>query len=195
MDRSTTENTSIEKAQFEVPAHRWVHLGDASASCILASASKYGYRVKAGEMSISLLRSPSAPDPKADMGRHEFSYSFFVENGQEGVSKAIDDGYCVSNPPVRFATDATLPIKASTVNGKVVLETVKVSEKEDGIVLRFYEALGSVGILDLSHYDSSVFKEVYECDMIEENFTKLEEKDLERLEFTPFKVRSFLFKR
>lgn len=195
VDRSTTENTSIERAQFEVPAHRWVHLGDASASCILASASKYGYRVKDGEMSISLLRSPSAPDPKADMGRHEFSYSFFVEDGQEGVSKAIDDGYCVSNPPVRFATDATLPIKASTVNGKVVLETVKVSEKEDGIVFRFYEALGSVGILDLSHYDSSVFKEVYECDMIEENFTKLEGRDLERLVFTPFKVRSFLFKR
>ena len=129
------------------------------------------------------------------MGRHEFSYSFFVENGQEGVSKAIDDGYCVSNPPVRFATDATLPIKAAPVSGKVVLETVKISEKEDGIVLRFYEALGAVGILDLSNFDSSVFKRVYECDMIEENFTKLEEKDLERLEFTPFKVRSFLFKR
>lgn len=196
VDRSTTENTSIERAQFEVPAHRWVHLGDASASCILASASKYGYRVKAGEMSISLLRSPSAPDPKADMGRHEFSYSFFVEEGSnKGLEKAVDDGYGVSNPPVGISTNATLPITASTVCGKVVLETVKISEKEDGIVLRFYEALGSVGILDLSHYDSSVLKEVYECDMIEENFTKLEEKDLEKLEFPAFKVRSFLFRK
>lgn len=195
VDRSTTENTSIERAQFEVPAHRWVHLGDASTSCVLASASKYGYRVKDGEMSISLLRSPSAPDPTADMGRHEFSYSFFVEDGNEGVSKAIDDGYCVSNPPVRLATNATLPIKASVASGKVVLETVKVSEKKDGIVLRFYEALGAIGILDLSDYDTSVFKKVYECDMIEENLTELEEKDLERLEFPPFKVRSFLFRR
>lgn len=195
VDRSTTENTSIERAQFEVPAHRWVRLGDTSTSCILASASKYGYRVKDGEMSISLLRSPNAPDPTADMGRHEFSYSFFVEYGQDGISKAIDDGYRVSNPPVKVATKAILPISAKTFAGKVILETVKVSEKEDGIVLRFYEALGSVGVLDLSHFDASVFKEVYECDMIEENFKKLEEKDLERLEFQPFKVRSFLFRK
>lgn len=196
VDRSTTENTSIERAQFEVPAHRWTRLGDASTSCILASSSKYGYRIKDGEMSISLLRSPSAPDPTADIGRHEFSYSFFVEEGSnKGLEKAVDDGYGVSNPPVGISTNATLPIKASTVCGKVVLETVKISEKEDGIVLRFYEALGAVGVLDLSHFDTFVFKEVYECDMIEENFTKLEEKDLERLEFTPFKVRSFLFKR
>ena len=52
-----------------------------------------------------------------------------------------------------------------------------------------------MGVLDLSHFDASVFKEVYECDMIEENFTKLEEKDLERLEFQTFKVRSFLFRK
>lgn len=195
VDRSTTENTPLERAQFEVPAHRWTRLGDASTSCILASASKYGYRVKDGEMSISLLRSPSAPDPTADMGRHEFSYSFFVEYGQDGISKAIDDGYRVSNPPVRIATNAKLPIEAKTVAGKVMLETVKVSENEDGIVLRFYEALGSMGVLDLSNFDASVFKEVYECDMVEESFKELEGKDLERLEFNPFKVRSFLFRK
>lgn len=195
VDRSTTENTSQERAQFEVPSHRWTRLGDASTSCILASATKYGYSVKNGVMGISLLRSPSAPDPTADMGHHEFSYSFFVEYGQDGISKAIDAGYRVSNPPVRIATNAKLPIEAKTVAGKVVLETVKISENEDGIVLRFYEALGSLGVLDLSHFDASVFKEVYECDMIEENFTTLDGKDLEKLEFQPFKVRSFLFRK
>ena len=151
--------------------------------------------MKNGVMGISLLRSPSAPDPTADMGHHEFSYSFFVEYGQDGISKAIDAGYRVSNPPVRIATNAKLPIEAKTVAGKVVLETVKISENEDGIVLRFYEALGSLGVLDLSHFDASVFKEVYECDMIEENFTTLDGKDLEKLEFQPFKVRSFLFRK
>lgn len=201
VERSTTENTSMERAQFEVPAHRWTLLEDAATACVLASATKYGYRVKDGEMSISLLRSPGAPDPMADIGRHSFSYSFFVEEpsadgaeGSNGLSKAIDDGYRVSNPPLRIATKASVPVSFDTICGKVVLETVKVSESGDGIVLRFYEALGSFACIDLSLFDRDMFEEVYECDMIEENFTKLEPQGLGRVEFTPFKVRSFAFK-
>ena len=189
VSRSTTENTSIERAQFETPSHEWTMLQDADTSCILASASKYGYRVKGSEMSISLLRSPQAPDPTADRGKHSFSYSFFVEEGSaKGLEKAIDDGYRVFNPPVRVRTSASVPFSVKTYKGKVVLETVKISEKEDGIILRFYEALGSVGRISIiTEYP------VYECDMIEENFSIV---DKERsLTFKPFQVRTFLLKK
>jgi alpha-mannosidase len=140
-------------------------------------------------MSISLLRSPQAPDPTADRGKHSFSYSFFVEEGSvKGLEKAIDDGYRVFNPPVRVRTSASVPFSVKTYKGKVVLETVKISEKEDGIILRFYEALGSVGRISIiTEYP------VYECDMTEENFSKL---DKERsLTFKPFQVRTFLLKK
>ena len=188
VSRSTSENTSIERAQFETPSHEWTMLQDAATSCILASASKYGYRVKGGEMSISLLRSPQAPDPTADIGKHSFSYSFFVEEGSvKGLEKAIDDGYRVFNPPEKIRTMFSLPFGVKTVEGKVVLETVKVSEKEDGIVLRFYEALGSVGKIIITSGKSK-----YECDMTEENFS--EEIKRDTLTFKPFQVRTFLLK-
>ncbi len=188
VSRPTSENTSIERAQFETPSHEWTMLQDAGTSCIIASASKYGYRVKGSEMSISLLRSPQAPDPTADRGKHTFSYSFFVEEGSvKGLEKAIDDGYRVFNPPVRIRTYASVPFSIKTYMGKVVLETVKVSEKEDGIILRLYEALGSVARMAVITGYS-----LYECDMIEENFSAL---DRERsLTFRPFQVRTFLLK-
>lgn len=188
--RSTTENTSMERAQFEVPAHKWVLFKDSSSSLVLSSLSKCGYRVKNGVMSISLLRSAKAPDESADMGRHTFSYSLFIEDGgDEGIKAAIDDGYIVSNPPRRIRISSPLPFSFKRLSGKVMLETVKVSEKEDGIILRFYETLGSEGEIKLD----SVYEKTYECDMIEENFTPL--IDTSSLSFKPFQVRTILLKR
>ncbi len=188
VSRSTSENTSIERAQFETPSHEWTMLQDASCSLVLASASKYGYRVKGSEMSISLLRSPEAPDPTADRGKHTFSYSLFIEEGStRGLEKAIDDGYRVFNPNVKIRSMYPVPFRVRTKEGKVILETVKVSEKEDGIAVRFYEALGTFGKIDLLSGRS-----IYECDMIEENFS--EEISGDDLTFRPFQVRTFLLK-
>lgn len=188
--RSTMENNSWQRAQFEFPVHLWLRLGDATTSCIMASPHKYGYSVKDNEMSITLLRSPEAPDPLCDVGEHEFSYSFFVEEGgEEGLRKAIADGYSVSNPPINLRKVNHFPFEIIYLSGLVILETVKLSEKEDGFVLRFYEALGGYGAISIqTPSDMSVSI----SNMIEEDEIKTSE---DKFNFEPFEVKTFIIRK
>lgn len=188
ISRSTGESNSIEQAQFEVPGQNFVHYGDTQNSVILTSDSKYGYRVKDSTMSISLLRSPKAPDPEADIGMHEFMYSLhFAPGGSDGLRAALRAGYEIIDSSRGATLD--LPFSFSVNKGSVILDTVKVSEKRDGIVLRFYEAEGSEGAITL-RYDNKV-ESIYECDMIEEKFNKIEGKELY---FSPFKIKTIFLK-
>jgi alpha-mannosidase len=56
----------------------------------LVSDYKYGYAVEGNVMRISLLRSPTAPDPIQDQGEHEFSFGIIPHEGrlvESGVYK------------------------------------------------------------------------------------------------------------
>jgi alpha-mannosidase len=63
IERPTTRNNRFEAAKFEVPALRWADLGDGNHGFSLINESKYGYDAKANVLRISLLRSPTWPDP------------------------------------------------------------------------------------------------------------------------------------
>ncbi len=181
ISRSTGDSTSAERAQFEVPSGLFTHFGDTQNSVILTSDSKYGYRVKGSTMSISLLRSPKAPDPDADIGHHEFVYAVhFAPGGREGLQSAVRAGYGYEEGCV-----PSLPFTWRCTKGTVVLDTVKVSEKRDGLVIRFHEAEGSEGRVCLDFSDRVTG--VYESDLIEETLIKHEGHELE---FTPFRIRS-----
>ena len=73
LSRSTGSNTPYERAQFEASGHQWVLVEDREMTAALITDCKYGYRAKDGTLSVSLLRSPTAPDPMADIGAHEFT--------------------------------------------------------------------------------------------------------------------------
>jgi alpha-mannosidase len=73
IQRPTTRNNSWENAKFEVPALRWADLGDGAHGVSLLNESKYGYDAAGHTLRISLLRSPTDPDPNADRGNHHFS--------------------------------------------------------------------------------------------------------------------------
>ena len=75
IQRPTTRNNSWEKAQFEVPAQRWADLGDGQHGFSLINESKFGYDDDGDQLRLTLLRSPTWPDPDADRGHHHFSYA------------------------------------------------------------------------------------------------------------------------
>ena len=77
VERPTTRNTPAEQAQFEVPAQRWADISDAKHGFSLLNDCKYGYDAKGNVLRLSLLRSPEWPDPHADEGHHEFTYSLY----------------------------------------------------------------------------------------------------------------------
>ena len=81
VERPTTRNTPAEKAQFEVPAIRWADISEERHGFSLLNNCKYGYDAKGNVLRLSLLRSPEWPDPHADEGHHEFTYSLYAHGG------------------------------------------------------------------------------------------------------------------
>jgi alpha-mannosidase len=81
VQRPTHRNTSWDWARFETCAQKWVDLSEGGYGVSLLNDCKYGHDIHDNVMRISLLRSPTMPDPEADLGEHHFSYSLFPHSG------------------------------------------------------------------------------------------------------------------
>jgi alpha-mannosidase len=153
IERPTTRNTPAEQAKFEVPAQRWADLSgtksaDTKHGFSLLNDSKYGYDVKGNVLRLSLLRSPEWPDPHADEGHHEFTYSLYPHTGDWRDAQTVRRGYELNYKLIAMRSqkhEGTLPGEHSFVQverDNVVLTAIKKSEDDDSLVLRFYEWAG-----------------------------------------------------
>ena len=148
IERPTTRNNSWEAAKFEVPALRWADLGDEDHGFSLINESKYGYDAKGNVLRLSLLRSPTWPDPDADRGHHQFQYSLYPHSGDWKQALTVRRGYEFNYPLRAFQVEAhegSLPPQHSFVGvtgDNVVLTALKKAEDGDAILLRFYEWAG-----------------------------------------------------
>ena len=149
LERPTHENTSWEQARFEVCAQRWADLSEAGYGVALLNDCKYGYDVRGNVLRLSLLRAPTAPDPRCDRGRHRFTYALLPHGGDLRAGGVIPAGYALNAPlavvPAGPPRPGPLPPawSAATVDGDgFVVETVKRADDGAGVVLRGYEAFG-----------------------------------------------------
>jgi len=148
IERPTTRNTPAEQAKFEVPAQRWADLSNTKHGFSLLNDSKYGYDVKGNVLRLSLLRSPEWPDPHADEGHHEFTYSLYPHGGNWRDAQTVRRGYELNYKLIAMRAqkhEGTLPREHSFVRvepDNVVLTAIKKSEDDDSLVLRFYEWAG-----------------------------------------------------
>jgi alpha-mannosidase len=97
-------------------------------------------------MQLSLLRSPKVPDPEADMGLHEFTYSLMPHSGDYIEAETIRRAYELNNPLKPVHVKDKMPVAKSFVSidaSNVILETMKRAEKEDATIIRFYECHNS----------------------------------------------------
>ena len=148
IDRPTTRNNSWEKAQFEVPAMRWADLGDGKHGLSVINNSKYGYDAAGNVLRLTLLRSPTWPDPEADRGHHHFHYALYPHAGTWKDALTVRHGYEYNYPLTAVVTTAhagSLPAEhsfASVGPENVVLTAVKKAEDANGLIFRAYEWAG-----------------------------------------------------
>jgi alpha-mannosidase len=146
--RPTTRNTPAEQAKFEVPALRWGDLSDARHGFSLLNDSKYGYDCKGNVLRLSLLRSPTNPDPHADEGFHEFTYALYPHAGDWQQGQSMQRAYELNFPLIPITASAhngVLPPSQSFVQvgpGNVILTVVKKAEDDDALIFRYYEFEG-----------------------------------------------------
>jgi alpha-mannosidase len=155
VERPTTRNTPAEQAQFEVPAQRWADISDAKHGFSLLNDCKYGYDAKGNVLRLSLLRSPEWPDPHADEGHHEFTYSLYPHGGGWKDALTIRQGYELNYKLTSLPTDkheGALPPEHSFIEVQpknVIVTALKKAEDDNSLVLRFYEWAGSDGDVTL----------------------------------------------
>jgi alpha-mannosidase len=151
IERPTTRNNSWEDAKFEVPALRWADLGDGKHGLSLINESKYGYDAVGHTLRISLLRSPTDPDPNADRGHHHFRYALYPHDSSWQQALTVRRGYEYNYGLKAMQENGhagSLPLRYSFVAAdaeNVVLTAVKKAEDSNALIFRFYEWAGKNG--------------------------------------------------
>jgi alpha-mannosidase len=192
VQRPTTRNTSAEKAQFEVPALRWADISGPTLSptpgekggapkeegathgLSLLNDSKYGYDAKDNVLRLSLLRSPTWPDPETDQGHHDFTYSLYPHGDTWREAMTVHQGYELNYPLMTQTTTqhpGPLPPEKSffsIAEDNIVITAIKKQEpqppvqaiydgqprtvhpEEGALIIRFYEWAGKKGDIHLN---------------------------------------------
>lgn len=172
IERSIYNNTSWEKAQSEVPAHKWADLSEYGYGISIINDCKYGYDIKGKMMRITLLKGGIFPDPEADLGEHLFTYSLYPHQGGFREGGTIQESFYLNHPMhgifSKNSGNKRLPGEFSFIKidqENVILETLKKAEDEKGYILRVYETFGKRCQVNIDLFKD--FQEVKECNLME----------------------------
>lgn len=178
VERATHSNTTWDYSKFEVMGHKWVDVSDAGYGVSLLNDCKYGYYAEGSDIGLTLLKAPSFPDPKADIGEHKFTYSIYPHEGSFREGGTVEEAYKLNNPLLFAETKAhkgEMGEEYSLVSSdkkNVIIETVKKAEDSDDLIVRLYDAYNMDTKANITFgFD---IKEVYIADLMENEETKLE---------------------
>jgi alpha-mannosidase len=195
IERPTTRNTPAEQGKFEVPALQWGDLSDAKHGLSLLNDCKYGYDAKRNVLRLSLLRSPEWPDPHADEGHHEFTYSIYPHAGSWRDALTVRQGYNLNYPLFSQQVEkhtGSLPDNYSFLKvdqENVVVTAVKKAEESDDLIVRFYEWAGKNG--DIHLHVAAPVQSASEVNLMEKNGTQLSSANSEVIAPTkPFEIKT-----
>lgn len=178
VERPTHFNTSWDKARFEVCAHKYVDLSEGGYGVALANDCKYGHDIHDGVIQLSLLRSPTYPNPEADQGEIPVTYSLIPHEGTLADTDVARQAYYLNYPMIAIAASGkgdSVPTAFSAVSldrENVICETVKQAEKSEDTIVRLYEARNKRTNVTLTLGIPA--REAYLCDLMERELEPLE---------------------
>ncbi len=190
-------NTSWDAAKFEVTAQRFADISQNDFGVALLNDCKYGHIINDGKIELSLLRSTKYPDETADMGQHHFTYSYYPHCRRLEDSDVLQKAHELNDPasviPLKKLPKETERSFYRLDTCTVKLETVKVSENGQGIILRLYETMGS-NDSTVVHFDGKY--DVSESNLIETEIKHLKKKTSSiELKFTPFEIKTLYLRK
>jgi len=177
--RPTHRNTSWDWARFETCAHKWVDLSEGDYGVSLLNDCKYGHDIHDNVMRITLLRSPTMPDPMADFGEHQFKYSLYPHTSSWN-EETQREAYLLNDPIIVYQRKdergkksvSNLQSLISTSSPNVIIETVKRSEDGDGVIVRLYESQRKRGQVKVKV--GSRIESAWETNLLEEDKSELQ---------------------
>jgi alpha-mannosidase len=198
VERPTHQNTAWDQARHEVPAQQWADMSESGYGVSLINDCKYGYSAQDNVLTLSLLRSPTHPDPQADQGAHQFAYALYPHAGdwrQGTIMQAKRLNHPLRVHPVSGA-GTWLPVEFGLVKCQtpgVVVDTVKKAEDSDALIVRVYEAHGGRVTTTLAF--AIPVESAEEVNLLEQPTGPVDViVDTLRFNLTPYQIRSFRVK-
>lgn len=151
--RRTTENNSVEVAQYEVSGQKFVDMSQADCGLSFINDCKYGYRCKHGIIDLDLVRCPQGgPGTDVDQGVQTVNYALLPHGGE--LSEATYKYAYLVNNPIRITKgkpeqSAEFAPYTST-NDAIILETIKLPQDGNGIIARFYNCTEAAQSADIT---------------------------------------------
>ena len=136
--RPTHRNTPWDQARFEVPAHKWADLSEGDYGVALLNDCKYGYDVEGHTLRLSLVKSATMPDERADRGHHRFTYALLPHVGDWREGRVAREAYAL-NRPLFVGGPAKCPPVVACDRPNAIIETIKPAEDGDGFIVRVFE--------------------------------------------------------
>ncbi|MCP2620886.1 glycosyl hydrolase-related protein [Candidatus Aminicenantes bacterium AC-334-E05] len=194
IQRPTTMKNNWEKARFEVPALRWVDLSQPDYGVSILTRSKYGYDIHGNRMRVTLLRSPTDPDPTADRGIHFIDYALVPHEKDWRESNIPRIAHDYNNPFISLIlkkkSKGKLPLSKSFLCLKpsnILFSSFKLSEDNMSFILRIYEAYGKNTSTEIILPFEP--KEVYKVDFLENGLERISfNKNIIKISVPKFKV-------
>jgi alpha-mannosidase len=196
VERETHNNTSWDIAKFEVCAHKWADLSEGAYGVSLLNDCKYGYDIKNGVMRLTLIKSGTYPNPEADLGEHEFTYSLYPHKNTWREADTAVMAYNL-NVPMHAVLEAAHqgPLSSTysllSINrGNCVVEAVKKAEDGEGVIVRLYEYKNMRENIEMNF--SKEIEACYECDLMEGNEKPAEvHNNCVSFEILPYEIKTF----
>lgn len=199
VERPTHRNTSWDWARFETCAQKWVDLSEGNYGISLLNDCKYGHDIHDNVMRITLLRSPTMPDPTADYGEHQFKYSLYPHAGSWN-EETQRQAYLLNDPIIWYRSksegqrsderNSTLQSLLSVSSPNAIVETVKQAEDGNGIIVRLYESQRKRGPVEVRFASpASAVDSAWMTNLLEENESVLSvENNSILLDLKPYQI-------
>lgn len=147
--RATHRNTSWDRARFEASMQRWVDISEPDFGVALLNDCKYGYDALDQMVRLTFLNGSLFPDPKADIGEHSFKYALKIHAGISDIGDVVVAAEKFNNPisvlwNAESISETVLDMPedfsfAEVDTANVTLETVKMAEDGNGLIVRVFE--------------------------------------------------------
>jgi alpha-mannosidase len=200
VQRPTHRNTSWDWARFETCAQKWVDLSEGDYGVSLLNDCKYGHDIHDNVMRITLLRSPTMPDPMADFGEHQFKYSLYPHVGTWN-EETQREAYLLNDPIIVYKSSVSSKQSSVTRHDSlvtcdspnVIIETIKQAEDGDGIIVRLYESQRKRGQVKVRV--GGGVESAWETNLLEEDQSQLQvESNQVILNLRPYQIMTLRLK-
>ncbi len=209
--RSTREDNSIQKAQFEVPVQQWLDLSEPGVGLAFYNDCKYGFRVKHGQIEMTALRSvphpscavitvddagtpgQSAVADYGDLGQHVFRYAVQPHDGAIGEAELTARARIFNTPLLQQQVgEAAIECGSFIEIDHLAIELVALKQAESGedMVLRLCNvSTQPVSAEIASHWPLG---SVHETDLLEHRLASIHLNKTKsfRIRFEPFEIKT-----